>query len=364
MHNYRTLPNYRRILLPAILLGLLMSWFFSGNKMGLMLLEMYLPEQEYGPLELPTEAIIEEFPPPVDWYPDSEHAGLFVILDRQGVQVMERLRPPWIEHEIVPIGKNSQVGGCSFDGRLVATTGADPDNEKAFSIVACGTKEVLARFDPLPAPADKLVAWHPKSNALAIGGTGHITLLAEPDWQPRKLATAERDYDQWAARVKSDEEETTFSPNENVSQLIFSDDGQWLICAMDRGLRVYSWDRVQRATTTLPPAKLSVDGELVHIGLVTRMKMTCTTQYDAARKRILWAGLEGALSYLDLETQSRGTLLTLPKGYVIRKMQLVDHDRVLACEIDKIGKSTWPPQGLFLLDYRRLVQAEAEQPSP
>jgi hypothetical protein len=43
-------------------------------------------------------------------------------------------------------------------------------------------------------------------------------------------------------------------------------------------------------------------------------------------------------------------------------MHFLDHGQVLACEIHKLGRSTWPTQGLFLLDYPRLTQAEEKHP--
>src|SRR5262249_18337542 len=136
-----------------------------------------------------------------------------------------------------------------------------------------------------------------------------------------------------------------------------------LLCGMDRGLRVYGWEEVAAATSKLPAPKLAFDSELVQIG-ISKMRMIYAVEYDPVRQGILWSGLEGKLYWLESEkTHEPRTLLTLPKGYFIRQMQLIEDDGpVLACEVLKRGRSTWPSQGLFLLDLPKLLAKPKTNP--
>jgi hypothetical protein len=349
-------------LVPALILVVCFAATYFYSRSGLGLLNDLLEGEQIGPLELPPELVMGHVSPPWDWGPDPTGNGLLMLPMQRDVffgpaPVTERLERPWKDRVVVPCPEDYfTVGGPSRDGRFCARPDRSKGGPGVMIITARPTGEVAARLEPFALPQSrKYAVWHPTSNVLVTGGYGQVTLLSEPDWRPKTLATAARDQAEWLRRSQLGQEESGFHPNENVSQLAFSDDGELLLGAMDRGLRVYPWKEVLRATDRLPAPRAAVDGELVPIGSFMIMRMTYAVAYDAPRKRVLWGGLGGTLAYLDVETQAQGMLLALPKGYLISRLQLLDNGQVLGCEIGRRGRSTWPSEGVFLLDYPRLV---------
>jgi hypothetical protein len=134
-----------------------------------------------------------------------------------------------------------------------------------------------------------------------------------------------------------------------------------MMCAMDRGVRVYSWEKVLKAEGQLPPPEFAVDGEIVDLNRFAHFRMTYTVAYDEARQWVLWAGIEGTLCYLDTTTTTRGTLLNLPKGHQISRMEFIESGKLLACEIVKMMSQGSEGEGLFLLDYGMLRERREER---
>jgi hypothetical protein len=325
-----------------------------------------LGEDDSGPLELPAELVVGEAPAPIDWYPDPTHGGLVIVTNTTGndwnpVPQVERMESPWKERKPAEQIATDMVGGPSHDGRFIAAVGQGKDYHGALTMREAATEKVVAEVRPFPATLNrKFVVWHPTMNVLVAAGDSRITLLGEPDWRANTLMTAARDLDEWKKDVAQGQEETGYHPNEMTSHLLFSEDGSLLICAMDRGVRVYSWAKVLKANGALPPPEFSVDGEIVDLNRFVHFRMTYTVAYDESRKWVLWAGLEGRLDYLDTTTKARGTLLRLPKGYDITRMQFLDSAKLLGCEIHKMTNQSSQGQGLFLLDYAKLRERREE----
>jgi hypothetical protein len=330
--------------------------------------ELFSPEiyPDAGPLELPEELVLGQASAPMDWCEDPANGGLLLVTNASGdewnpVRRTERLDAPWKECMAVERDALDLLGGASRDARFSARIGRGKDNRGSLTVFEAGMEKVAAVVEPYAAGANsKFVLWHPKTNVLAAAGGDQITLVGEPDWRAKSIKTASRDFEEWKRAAQTGEEETGYHPHEMASHILSSADGALLICAMDQGIRVYSWEKVLRAEKTLPPPECAVDGEVVRLNRFAAFRMTYTAAYDEARHWVLWTGLEGTLDYLDLGTKTRGTLLRLPKGYPITRMQFLDSGKVLACEIHKLASQSSEGQGLYLLDYTRLVEAQRQ----
>jgi hypothetical protein len=221
----------------------------------------------------------------------------------------------------------------------------------------------IARLETIsPGCNGKGITWHPAENVLAIAGYGTVALAAAPDWKLRKLATAERDYAEWERRVRTGDEESGFYPNESPGQLLFSDDGQLLIAAMDRGVRVYDWQDVRQAADRLPVPRFAVDGVLQHRPLAN-FKMTFSVAYDARRRLVLWSENDGKLRFLNLATGERDTLLALTNRYCISRVHLCTTGDALIAEIVRISTSDRGEFALAVLDYPKLLQRAGLEPA-
>jgi hypothetical protein len=353
----------RRFFQTLLVIGVIAGVLFFFRTPWQILWALFQDEEVAQTLDLPPELVVAQVPDPVQWHWDADKGGLRVFSHREGplspqATAGQFLEPPWKDSKPEPLPTVFTVMG-----KLINPSGThalelvpqDQSWKSRAKILSLKLNTVLAESDHFHVLQNgKDVAWHPRMNILVSGGLGHVTLMGEPDWQPKKLATAERDQVDWSRKVQAGEEEFGFHPCENVVQVLFSDDGNLLICAMDRGLRVYCWPEVLKATEKLPCPLFSVDNDLVSFR-VGMMRQTYTAQYDPVRKRVLWTGLEGKLSYLDIATKSQGMLLQLPKKNFITRMELLDHGKILCCEIHRWGRETCPAVGLFLLDYPKLV---------
>jgi hypothetical protein len=343
-------------------LGVLAFGILALSPWGGFLLDLFKDYGPKGPLELPAELVVARGPGAVDWYPDPARGGFVLVSCSDpsgylGPATAQRWLPPWRELVTAPdLKPRVPAGWHSADGQLHAFRQERPEGGSAgVRIVKIAKGEGVARYLPCPiSPYRKSATWHPTSHVFVTGGYGQVDLAAEPDWHLRTLATAPRDRMEWERRVRQGQEETGYHPSENVTEIRFSSDGSLLVCAMDRGLRVYAWDEVLRAADRLPEPKFAVDSVLVKLGITT-MAMTKTALHDASGRRLLWCGLDGVLYALDTETRTQRTLLRLTPGYIIERMELLEKDGVLCCEIVRMGRSTWTVEGLFLLDYPKLL---------
>jgi hypothetical protein len=346
-----------------VLLIITLAWRTGRDALAYLLWDVWQPE-DTTPLVLPAELVVAKLPPAYHWYADRDRGGLYraVGYDAMGFpdpKAMERLEAPWQKAAPVPIPDTytRMSGGPIENARFVARCGMNAVPRTTMDIISKETKKLIARVEPYASvPTRQNAAWHPSQDILVAGGQDYVMLLRGPKWQPHKLATAARDMAEWSRLVGEGRDETGYRPHEGVSQLLFNDDGTLLICAMDRGLRVYSWQEVLDAKDKLPTAKFAVDNDLVEVNRFATLRNTYAVEYDPAHKRVLWAGLDRKLRAFDLEAKKDSTWLTLPEKFLIRRMEFLDGGKILCCEINRIGKSTWPIEGLFLLDYKELAE--------
>jgi len=136
---------------------------------------------------------------------------------------------------------------------------------------------------------------------------------------------------------------------ESIQQLFFTADGHLLVCATDKGVRVYEWQRFlesaapaaerpgkapPRATAPAPlhSAKASPyreDG--ADAAAYRSFRDVYTLAYDAAGGRALYGGMGGLIGCLDLATGQSRTLVELPGRPVVRQLVLSRDGSALAC---------------------------------
>jgi hypothetical protein len=381
--------RWRLVALPPLLVAAFaLVWLLRYGVLAASLAEWFLTPDGDTTLELPEDLVLARLPWSYAWSADPAADGVLLALPDDGDptgrgQVIERWSRPWKEGKREPIpaawrvatqpewqndtalvchiGLNSPV---TRDRSLLATLYHPSERAPQTRILSLPDGRELARLKAIPAAANgKCLAWHATENVLAIGTYDTVTLAAGPDWEARTLATSSRDYHEWEVRVQAAQEESGYSPNENVYQLLFSDDGAWLLAAMDRGVPVYDWRAVSRATGRLPPPRHAVDGVLVKQPLFS-FKMTFSVAHDARRGLVLWSENDGTLKYLRLATGDRGTLLALSNRYCLTRLHLCAADDGLVCEVVRIGKSGNGPGVLAVLDYPGLLRRAGVEPAP
>jgi hypothetical protein len=376
--DLRPARRWRFIRMPTVLVAAIaLAWLFQHGALS-SLLEWFLPEGETT-LELADDVVLARLPWSYIWNPDPAADGVLLAFPDDADPTkrgwfIERWSRPWKEGKREPIpapwhvamqpdwrnnlgllciiGLNSPM---TRDGTLLAAMYHPSERAPQTRILALPGGQEIARLKEIPAGANgKCMAWHPTDNVLAIGSYGSIALAARPDWKARKLATATRDRSEWEMRVRAGDEESGYSPNENVSQLLFSDDGVFLLAAMDRGVRVYDWQEVRCATGRLPAPRHAVDGALVKRPIAS-FKMTFAVAYDAQRRLVLWSENDGKLKFLNLTTGEDGTLLALSNRYCMTRLHLCAAGDAVVTEIVRLGVLHNGPSALAVLDYPKLL---------
>jgi hypothetical protein len=117
-----------------------------------------------------------------------------------------------------------------------------------------------------------------------------------------------------------------FLPKEAIRVAEFSADGEWIVCGTTGGVRVIEWRAVVECGRMQPaPVKYSADAEATTIelqGISMEQKSVMGIAYDAVRRRVLFCGLEGKISFLELDSGKRGDLVVLPAPMPLFHMAL------------------------------------------
>jgi hypothetical protein len=157
---------------------------------------------------------------------------------------------------------------------------------------------------------------------------------------------------------------------ERVTALDVSADGRWLFYACQNGVRALAWDDVLAATDATPAPRYAAESEPVPIagqhGLTAEQRYTYTLAPDTAAGRLLFAGLEGQIRFLDLADGSNGILFDLPGRPPVLRLGLSRDRSALCCtclpgQFDT-GRNRRPPL-LQVWNYARLSGGEADQPT-
>jgi hypothetical protein len=379
--------RWRIARIPFILLALIvLFWLYQYSGLLFGLGEWYLTPDGDTTLELREEVVLARLPSPAGWKPTADNDGLILALYDSNAPtgrgcILERWTRPWKEGKREPAPDTSRAwaprawrdqpalrwyfglnGNVTRDGRLLAAVDHIPEGSPETRILALPAGKEVGRIAAIPAAVgSKDMAWHPTENVLVIGSYGYVTLAAGPDWKARTLATARRDYVEWETRVRRGEEESGYHPNENVYQLVFSNDGKLLLAAMDRGVRVYDWQDVRGATDRLPAPRHAMDGTLVSQSFYSS-KMTFSVAHDAQHCLVLWSENDGTLKFLSVTTGEKGTLLALNNRHVLTRLHLCATGDALVVEIVRMGKSNSELAGFVVLDYPKLLQQAGVAP--
>jgi hypothetical protein len=374
---------------PSLLLvAVVLVFLLQNGRLLTTFGEWFLTPDGDTTLELPDDVVLARLPWTYMWKADPASDGVLLALPNNGnpawqVDAIERWPRPWREGKREPIPaawriatqpdwQNDAAMICYFglnspvtrDRSLLAATYHPAQRVAQTRIITLPAGAVVAHVEAIPSGVNgKCRVWHPIENVLVIGNYGKVTLAAGPDWKARTLATAGRDFIQWEMRVQSGDEESGYYPNENVSQLLFSDDGTLLIAAMDRGMRVYDWEEVRAAVNQLPAPRHSVEGVLVHQPLAS-FKMTFAVAYDARRRLVLWSENDGRLKSLNLTTGEQTNLLALTNRYCLSRLHLCTTGDALVAEIARISTSQNGQCALAVLDYPKLLQRAGIEPAP
>jgi len=374
--------------MPVLLvLAIGLGWLLIHGPLALELGRFFLDDDGNTALELPEDLVLARLPVSYYWGPDPASDGVLIALPDDGnptwqLDAIEHWTRPWKAGKREPIPaawrfvtqiawQNDAAMVCHFgfnspvtrDRNLLATTCHPAEQLAQTRIISLPAGQEIARVEAIPPGANgKGIAWHPTENVLVIGGYGTVTLGAGPEWKTRTLATAERDFREWERRASAGDEDSGYYPHENVSQLLFDDEGTLLVAATDRGVRVYDWQEVRRAADRLPAPRFAADGVLQHRPLFNS-KMTFAVAYDERRHLVLWSEIDGRLNYLDLATGARGTLLGLTNRYVLSRLHLCAAGDALVAEIVRTGTSGNAVFVLAVLDYPKLLQSGGVEPA-
>ncbi len=101
---------------------------------------------------------------------------------------------------------------------------------------------------------------------------------------------------------------------EKAFRVRFDLDGEWLFVATMGGARVYAWSDVLETEDLRPAFSVDVPGMMIETdqGEVRREGYVYDLDHDTDRNRLLFAGLDGRVRFLDLASGKSGVLLEPP----------------------------------------------------
>jgi WD40 repeat protein len=145
-------------------------------------------------------------------------------------------------------------------------------------------------------------------------------------------------------------------------RMLFDPTGERLFLATDNGVRVYPWGDILGNDGDLPRPVLAVDSQKnaddPHHGSSNRGNFTYDLDHDPERDRLIFAGLEGCVRYLDLATGKSGILLEPPKRVPILRLALSRNRETLAITIYPdmyVNSRNKRGPALQFWDYRKLA---------
>lgn len=148
----------------------------------------------------------------------------------------------------------------------------------------------------------------------------------------------------------------------HVLNLCFSGDGKWLFCATTLGLRVLSWADTFAAAETTPPPVFTMTPNPSINPIVMSDDSSSNYVYDVVEdgstNRVLFAGMQGIIRYLNLNDGSHGVLLDPPGKTPINQIAL-SQDReslAIAC-LPADRHASHEPWRMQVWNYRKLCEA-------
>lgn len=149
----------------------------------------------------------------------------------------------------------------------------------------------------------------------------------------RVVSTAQNDLAAWMAAHAAGKAVTGFHPQEVPNKVDFTPDGRLLVLAVREGVRVYSWENVLRADASLPVPLASADGALAQVNS-SWLQNTYGVAFDQRRAVVFFAGLDGRVDALDVETGKVTTVLEVPGAPPVTELALASDGATLAAVAD------------------------------
>jgi hypothetical protein len=144
-----------------------------------------------------------------------------------------------------------------------------------------------------------------------------------------------------------------FLPKDSIFTCCFSSDGNWLFCGTNSGLCCLDWNTVVRCAEMQPvPVKLFVEAEPVTSergdGAAPAHRLVYAIVFDAQQKRVLFAGLEGKISFVELNDARSGNLLVVPGRLPLIHLALTsDRSALVATGDRRVARSKKPEPPCF-----------------
>ena len=155
-----------------------------------------------------------------------------------------------------------------------------------------------------------------------------------------------------------------FLPKDSIFTCCFSSGGNSLFCGTHYGLCCLDWNKVLRCPGMEPvPVQLFVEAEPVASeegrGAALAHSLVYSIVFDAEQNRVLFSGLEGKITYLELDDARRGTLLEVPGRVPLTQLGLSsDRSALVATGHRRVARSNKSESPCFQIwNYALLCQA-------
>lgn len=152
---------------------------------------------------------------------------------------------------------------------------------------------------------------------------------------------------------------------ENVAALDFAPDGQWLVCATDAGVRVFTWAKLLQSEEAMVEWSFAAEAEnpiCLSSKDVHNTRGIYSIVYDPKFQRILYGGAEGKLKYLELNTNRAGVFPIVSEGMPITRLHLSANSGVLAMTKCEIHHGNDSKSKFQIWDYTAISQVTLENP--
>ena len=162
--------------------------------------------------------------------------------------------------------------------------------------------------------------------------------------------------------IEDQREMTRYRSGEFLGPLKFTPDGKWLICATNEGVRVFSWPTLRTTTEASPTPDFSAEAGQMPARPEDPVqytgRWTYALDYDPARQRVLFGGLEGKVKYLDLTSGKSGALPAGPERTVVDRLSLTPDRTAMVVTRHPMNLPNVPEPGRFQIwNYQALCAA-------
>ena len=213
-------------------------------------------------------------------------------------------------------------------------------------IAVCGMQNGLITFRELPSlQLSKRLATHRG----ILDSTEHPVTA-----QMRLIANRPPDLD-------AEEANAWFMRNvnpERFAALLFSPDGEWLFAGTNLGMRAWRWRKlIEAAAGKAPAPDFACDARP---SPSSRGHSYCyTLAFDDKNQRLLFAGMEGIIQYLDLLSGQLGNLLRPPELLAIYRLDLSPDSKCLGVQANEFKINSLRSPEVRLWNYPALCAAAA-----